>query len=371
MCVPCLQAPKSPSGAELIDVQDTFITIQAEQPRVEAATKARPHPRTRPCAYPALAPTLLTLAFPLALLLAPAPASPSPYAQPARCPYSGARAFVREHCQAALQTRGRVGGTACPHPTLPPSPPSPYTPPSPSLPILTSKPKSKPSPSALNLGPHKPKASPSPRPPRCGCSRHMTRQRPMASPSSSPLSPSRWAPLWPGPPPLLLTLTLRLPSPLPLTLTPNSCFQLVLPSPAPAPGPCPKPGLCHPCHSRSRVRFSTSGLSSPRTSTRRRAHAARYAPCCTLAHSAPCCAHAALTLRPAQPPGPPPHPHPPHPYRWLPPQVLVLRDSAGRPDVLMRCSEPAAEAAPYTAEQLDDVIASEEETTVSGDAPSD
>jgi len=35
------QAPKSPSGAELIDVQDTFITIQAEQPRVEAATKVR------------------------------------------------------------------------------------------------------------------------------------------------------------------------------------------------------------------------------------------------------------------------------------------------------------------------------------------
>ena len=275
---------------------------------------------------------------------------------------------VLPSCSADSRPSRRYG---LPSPTLPPSPPSPYTPPSPSFPILTSKPKSKPSPSALNLGPHKPKASPSPRPPRCGCSRHMTRQRPMASPSSSPLSPSRWAPLWPGPPPLLLTLTLRLPSPLPLTLTPNSCFQLVLPSPAPAPGPCPKPGLCHPCHSRSRVRFSTSGLSSPRTSTRRRAHAARYAPCCTLAHSAPCCAHAALTLRPAQPPGPPPHPHPPHPYRWLPPQVLVLRDSAGRPDVLMRCSEPAAEAAPYTAEQLDDVIASEEETTVSGDAPSD
>lgn len=56
---------------------------------------------------------------------------------------------------------------------------------------------------------------------------------------------------------------------------------------------------------------------------------------------------------------------------YLDEEVLVLRDSAGRPDVLMRCSEPAAEAAPYTAEQLDDVIASEEETTVSGDAPSD
>lgn len=49
----------------------------------------------------------------------------------------------------------------------------------------------------------------------------------------------------------------------------------------------------------------------------------------------------------------------------------MLRDSAGRPDVLMRCSEPAAEAAPYTAEQLDDAIDTEEETTVSGDAPSD
>jgi hypothetical protein len=35
------QAPKSPSGAELIDVQDTFVTIQAEQPRVEAATAVR------------------------------------------------------------------------------------------------------------------------------------------------------------------------------------------------------------------------------------------------------------------------------------------------------------------------------------------
>jgi len=56
---------------------------------------------------------------------------------------------------------------------------------------------------------------------------------------------------------------------------------------------------------------------------------------------------------------------------YLDDEVLVLRDSAGRPDVLMRCSEPAAEAAPYTAEQLDDAIDSEEETTVSGDAPSD
>ena len=50
--------------------------------------------------------------------------------------------------------------------------------------------------------------------------------------------------------------------------------------------------------------------------------------------------------------------------------MLGLRDSAGRPDVLMRCSEPAAEAAP-SGEQLDDLIATEEETTVSGDAPSD
>jgi len=55
---------------------------------------------------------------------------------------------------------------------------------------------------------------------------------------------------------------------------------------------------------------------------------------------------------------------------YLDDEVLVLRDSAGRPDVLMRCSEPAAEAAP-SGEQLDDVIATEEETTVSGDAPSD
>lgn len=35
------QAPKSPSGAELMDVQDTLITIQPEQPRVQAATKVR------------------------------------------------------------------------------------------------------------------------------------------------------------------------------------------------------------------------------------------------------------------------------------------------------------------------------------------
>ena len=48
----------------------------------------------------------------------------------------------------------------------------------------------------------------------------------------------------------------------------------------------------------------------------------------------------------------------------------MLRDSAGRPDVLMRCSEPAAEAVP-SGEPIDDVIATEEETTVSGDAPSD
>ena len=41
---------------------------------------------------------------------------------------AGARALVREHGQAALQARGRVGGAADPHPTLPPSPPSSYTP---------------------------------------------------------------------------------------------------------------------------------------------------------------------------------------------------------------------------------------------------
>jgi len=56
---------------------------------------------------------------------------------------------------------------------------------------------------------------------------------------------------------------------------------------------------------------------------------------------------------------------------YLDEEVLVLRDSAGRPDVLMRCSEPAADPAPATAEQLDDLITSEEEITVSGDAPSD
>ena len=50
--------------------------------------------------------------------------------------------------------------------------------------------------------------------------------------------------------------------------------------------------------------------------------------------------------------------------------MLVLRDSAGRPDVLMRCSEVAA-GAPMPVEQLDELIAMEEETTVSGDAPSD
>ena len=61
-------------------------------------------------------------------------------------------------------------------------------------------------------------------------------------------------------------------------------------------------------------------------------------------------------------------PHPPRPPR--PPQVLVLRDSAGRPDVLMRCSEVAA-SAPMPVEQLDELIATEEETTVNGDAPSD
>jgi len=34
-------APKSPSGADLLDVQDTFITIGAEQPRATAETKVR------------------------------------------------------------------------------------------------------------------------------------------------------------------------------------------------------------------------------------------------------------------------------------------------------------------------------------------
>lgn len=35
------QAPKSPSGADLIDVQDAFVTISAEQPRVEASVRTR------------------------------------------------------------------------------------------------------------------------------------------------------------------------------------------------------------------------------------------------------------------------------------------------------------------------------------------
>ena len=34
-------APKSPSGAELVDVQDTFLTIGAEQPRASAEVKVR------------------------------------------------------------------------------------------------------------------------------------------------------------------------------------------------------------------------------------------------------------------------------------------------------------------------------------------
>jgi len=34
-------APKSPSGAELVDVQDAYITIQAEQPRAESSVKTR------------------------------------------------------------------------------------------------------------------------------------------------------------------------------------------------------------------------------------------------------------------------------------------------------------------------------------------
>ena len=35
------QAPKSPSGADLVDVQDSFVTINADQPRIEASTKVR------------------------------------------------------------------------------------------------------------------------------------------------------------------------------------------------------------------------------------------------------------------------------------------------------------------------------------------
>ena len=80
----------------------------------------------------------------------------------------------------------------------------------------------------------------------------------------------------------------------------------------------------------------------------------------------PCCAQAAPSCAPQRPwcsfPNLRALPHPP--------QVLVLRDSAGRPDVLMRCSEVAA-SAPMPVEQLDELIATEEETTVSGDAPSD
>merc|ERR1712185_833585 len=34
-------APKSPSGADLIDVQDTYLTIAAEQPRATAEVKVR------------------------------------------------------------------------------------------------------------------------------------------------------------------------------------------------------------------------------------------------------------------------------------------------------------------------------------------
>merc|ERR1711966_365749 len=34
-------APKSPSGADLVDVQDTYLTIGAEQPRATAEVKVR------------------------------------------------------------------------------------------------------------------------------------------------------------------------------------------------------------------------------------------------------------------------------------------------------------------------------------------
>lgn len=35
------QAPKSPSGADLVDVQDSYVTIKADQPRVESSTSLR------------------------------------------------------------------------------------------------------------------------------------------------------------------------------------------------------------------------------------------------------------------------------------------------------------------------------------------
>jgi len=34
-------APKSPSGAEIVDVQDAYITIRVEQPRAESAVRTR------------------------------------------------------------------------------------------------------------------------------------------------------------------------------------------------------------------------------------------------------------------------------------------------------------------------------------------
>lgn len=121
-------------------MQDTFITIQAEQPRVEAATKARRRPRTRPCAGPAPVPTLfLTLALSLAPLLDPALASPSPYAHSLRPAPTQVRVLSFEStakllCRLEAESAVRPTLTlhsptfttltlhSHPHPTLPPSP---------------------------------------------------------------------------------------------------------------------------------------------------------------------------------------------------------------------------------------------------------
>ena len=133
---PCLQAPKSPSGAELVDVQDTYITIQAEQPRVEAATKA-PLPRTLTHALTPHSPPPASSPWSPSSPVPPSSSRrPHPCAPPAPWPQvrvlsleSTAKLLCRLEAESAVRpTLTLDSHPHHPHPTLPPSPPSPYTP---------------------------------------------------------------------------------------------------------------------------------------------------------------------------------------------------------------------------------------------------
>ena len=164
----------------------------------------------------------------------------------------------------------------------------------------------------------------------------------MASQSSSPLSPSRCAPRWPGPRPLLFALTVCLPSLLLLTLT-RVPYWLCLPLPCPFSWALPQPLPVSPSQS-GPLQYKRTVIATYLDEEAR--------PCCTpctlctlctlcTAAAAPCCTLCALLrsclahAAPRSTPCPAPTPAPSAPLS-LTPSAGAGAARLGRPS---RCAD--------------------------------